>query len=564
MCQQGTRHPSPGQQLREGLKHDLLGDRWKAVRSLEDLLLNHPDYLETYGQLSWLHTLQGNLPDAIRRLEQLVERKGDDPVVRERIEFLHGEPDRIAAGATDRGDIFEAALSLARDASRTARESQRQALILFRRLWAETGEESGRWVSRLAFALQDFPTSLEATNELHRLHPDDFEFAARLGLIHEHLAELVEAIRFYRLTLRIDPTAAGVHANLAALGAAPPQSLPLDHPLAGLFREDRTVAPAPQRSLRSMAASLFRRRCDPGADAERLSHELLRDPRFEPLPCNLCGGSEFAGVAVGRENGWPIFRCAACGLIQTHPQPTQATLTKKYQEQYYGEHSLDVARSIHDGAPIGGQPMTMLPRVMDFLIAHGLEKWEASLSRRRMLDVGCGEGVLMRDFRIRGWECEGTEVSSPALAFLRERGYGVHEGLLDSLHSPAGGFQLATMSHVIEHVRDPLGDLRRVHRLLAPGGWLFVTTPGADSLPARLAGPDWFYDPDHIFFFSRTTLRRMVQSAGFEVFGEASYVGAGRETWEAAWVNAALGPTVRRKIEERNEGDVLLLAARRG
>lgn len=49
----------------------------------------------------------------------------------------------------------------------------------------------------------------------------------------------------------------------------------------------------------------------------------------------------------------------------------------------------------------------------------------------------------------------------------------------------AGTFVLVTAVEVIEHVESPIGFLRNVRRLLAPGGVAVLTTPNVDSLPAR-------------------------------------------------------------------------------
>jgi 2-polyprenyl-3-methyl-5-hydroxy-6-metoxy-1,4-benzoquinol methylase len=67
-------------------------------------------------------------------------------------------------------------------------------------------------------------------------------------------------------------------------------------------------------------------------------------------------------------------------------------------------------------------------------------------------------------------------------------------------------FLVITAIEVIEHVESPIGFLRNIGRMLAPGGVAVVTTPNVDSLPARLkfllAGKirtmDEFGEPTHI------------------------------------------------------------------
>lgn len=74
------------------------------------------------------------------------------------------------------------------------------------------------------------------------------------------------------------------------------------------------------------------------------------------------------------------------------------------------------------------------------------------------------------------------------------------------------------MWDVIEHLGDPAGELAMANRLLRPGGTLVVHTMDIDSLFARVMKDRWPWLMEmHLFYFSRQTLCRMVESAGFHV-----------------------------------------------
>jgi hypothetical protein len=67
------------------------------------------------------------------------------------------------------------------------------------------------------------------------------------------------------------------------------------------------------------------------------------------------------------------------------------------------------------------------------------------------------------------------------------------------------------MSELIEHVRAPARFLRRAEELLEEGGVLYLTTPNFGSLARRMLGEAWsVIHSEHIGYFERTTLRRMV------------------------------------------------------
>jgi SAM-dependent methyltransferase len=98
----------------------------------------------------------------------------------------------------------------------------------------------------------------------------------------------------------------------------------------------------------------------------------------------------------------------------------------------------------------------------------------------------------------------------------RRHGLHVHLGALSELVLPGSTFDVVTMSHVIEHVPDPLALLRECHRLLKPGGRLIAVTPNANSLGHHQFGSDWTWldPPRHLHLFSPTTLAQLGVRAG--------------------------------------------------
>ena len=233
MCQPGTQDEELYAGLRNGIRLDLLGQRWAAVRHLEILLNEHPSFHEARGHLAWIYSLQGNNSAGIQQLKELVSLDPKRTEVADRIEKLEQETDWLESGAIDRNEAFEMASRLAAQSSRDPRATQRDALVLFRALW-ESGSnpETTVWVSRLSFLLQDYRTCLKATEESLARTPRDFELLTRLGLLHEILGNHTEAADAYRKALDSKPKAMGVLANLICLGEETPYSFPQQHPLA--------------------------------------------------------------------------------------------------------------------------------------------------------------------------------------------------------------------------------------------------------------------------------------------------------------------------------------------
>jgi SAM-dependent methyltransferase len=77
---------------------------------------------------------------------------------------------------------------------------------------------------------------------------------------------------------------------------------------------------------------------------------------------------------------------------------------------------------------------------------------------------------------------------------------------------------MVTLWDVIEHLHDPLGELREIFRILRPGGVLGMSTMDAESVFARLAGRHWpWYMRMHFYYFTKDSMVRMIRAAGFDV-----------------------------------------------
>lgn len=90
-------------------------------------------------------------------------------------------------------------------------------------------------------------------------------------------------------------------------------------------------------------------------------------------------------------------------------------------------------------------------------------------------------------------------------------------------------FDVVTLWDVIEHLYDPYSNLVKISKILKKGGIFMLRTGDVSSLNAKIAGKRWFFYHliDHIYFFSKDTIVKMLDKAGFEVlevyYEEASF-----------------------------------------
>lgn len=193
-----------------------------------------------------------------------------------------------------------------------------------------------------------------------------------------------------------------------------------------------------------------------------------------------------------------LYRCRGCGLVLANPRLPSQDLTRLYREMEDPDYVTETP----------WRRMTA-DRVMARL--------ETYLSPGRLLDAGCFTGVLLEAAQDRGWETVGVEPSHWAAAIAEKNKLTVLNCTLEEAGLPDGSFDAIVLADVIEHVVAPNETLKVVHRLLKPGGVLWMTTPNVESLLARVMGRRWYgFSLAHLYYFSPRSLSLLLARSGME------------------------------------------------
>lgn len=222
-------------------------------------------------------------------------------------------------------------------------------------------------------------------------------------------------------------------------------------------------------------------------------------------PCSLCDGAQCLFIAGVEDpetrESFSILRCERCGAEQTEPIP--ADLGRYYSSRYYGGRH---------GSTATYCARRRLRWVNKFW-SKNLKPNSKTSEGPKLLDVGCGEGTFLLAAQRAGWRVTGTEMN-PALA--RVQGLDVYSSLNEA--EAAAPFDCITLWHSLEHLRDPRAVLSQIHNMLAAQGVLFIAVPNARGWQARLFGAHWLHRdvPRHLYHFGPDSLRRLMESAGFE------------------------------------------------
>ena len=223
----------------------------------------------------------------------------------------------------------------------------------------------------------------------------------------------------------------------------------------------------------------------------------------EPVPCSLCEGRSVQPL-LRTPHGYHVVRCTHCGLLYRNPGVRPDRLADLYAGRYSrfltGDYATDRTRRYR-------------------LVIDAFAPLFADGGGRRLLDFGCGAGLFLELASERGFEGSGVDLSRDAVERARERPSGARAYFgapVDVPEIAAGGFDVVTMWSVLAHLATPVEDVTMLRSLLTGDGALLILTVNANSLLLKANGRRWSgFTPNHLKFYSPSTLPLLLQRAGF-------------------------------------------------
>ncbi len=294
-----------------------------------------------------------------------------------------------------------------------------------------------------------------------------------------------------------------------------------------------------------------------GAEDAPLLYEGLRDTAF--------------GVAQGR---WSMRRCR-CGAAFLDPRPVAEAIPGLYASYYTHTDVHDtstpsgfagVLRRLRNGYVNGRYGFDLQPAYagagralgaavppLGAIMARSVRSLPAG---SRVLDVGCGDGQFVAEAGAMGMDASGLELDPRVVESARAAGLDVRlADLVDVARDEPGSYDAITMSHLVEHLPDPVGFLRAARTALRPGGHLWIATPNIGGAGHEQFGRHWrgLEPPRHFVVFDHPSLELALRTAGF---GEVERLRATPVSWygQARSANGRRGrlPTDRQGLRRRD------------
>ena len=138
------------------------------------------------------------------------------------------------------------------------------------------------------------------------------------------------------------------------------------------------------------------------------------------------------------------------------------------------------------------------------------------IKQRKILDIGCGFGWLLKNLKEKYWKKYGIEINEEAKNIAKKNKIKVFDNLIFLKNKK---FDVVSMIHVIEHLRNPINDLKKIKKNIKRKGYLIIETPDFDSAMARKYNKKFrlLHDKTHISLFSAESLMRLVRNLGFQI-----------------------------------------------
>lgn len=204
-------------------------------------------------------------------------------------------------------------------------------------------------------------------------------------------------------------------------------------------------------------------------------------------------------------NIYKYYECPSCDVGFWEPRKI---IPEFYEKEYLSGYS-----DLHKGKP----------KKLKYYHKEFFSKFYENLHGLRVLDIGCGNGLFLKEVEAKGAEAWGIDIDSKSIEFAKKNlGLkNVYAFSLSDFFSFAQKsslyFNIISFFEVLEHQDHPTQFLAQIYTLLKENGYIIGTVPNRKSFTAQKAPESYVdYPPNHFFRFSSVSIKRLLQKLNFK------------------------------------------------
>ena len=242
---------------------------------------------------------------------------------------------------------------------------------------------------------------------------------------------------------------------------------------------------------------------------------MFMNPVFDnSVPCLICKKEQWKLITTvkRREVTFNLKICSNCGFVAQNPPLSEEFLQHYYEHNYVRNNYSNTLAAIHQ---------TMLKPASARM--KYLKENSYLLKLHRVLEIGPGAGSMMKLFSNHRIDIAGIEPDRDAVNWIRDNlKLPIFQGFFDTVYEKEkeGWFKNLydgiVITHVLEHVSDPLIFFSKLKKIMIPDGLIIVEVPNIERPFSDEKEWESYCDPGHLYYFSENTLKNLLYQSGLE------------------------------------------------
>ena len=243
--------------------------------------------------------------------------------------------------------------------------------------------------------------------------------------------------------------------------------------------------------------------------------------RITYTECTVCNSSNIElalktnDYSISKE-AYEIWKCTECDFHFTQGVPDQEHIAPYYKSEDYISHS-DTKKGIINN---------LYHKVRNIMLDRKFKLVKKYSQEGNLLDYGAGTGYFPGYVKSKNHSVTAIEIDPNSRKYAKDTfDLDVYEpeALVDGTLEE-GTFDVISLWHVMEHLYEPKSYVQRFYNLLQTNGHLIIAVPNYTSSDGQYYDKHWAaYDvPRHLWHFSPSTMKQMVESDGFQLVEKKS------------------------------------------